>query len=208
MRMILNNEELESGKIRQRPFLRLGYLPQELESLPGNTILDATHRNQFPDHEAKRILAGLGFRETDWERKINTLSGGYRMRVALAHLLLSAPDVLMLDEPTNHLDKPTQRWLESFLLSSNFTLLIISHDIGFLDNMVTHIWEVRNHTLQEYRGNYTRFQKLRRNGTHRKKPPPIDNPKKLPVSKILSTGSDTRPTKPARCSPASNNLKK
>jgi ATP-binding cassette subfamily F protein 3 len=54
----------------------------------------------------------------------------------------------MLDEPTNHLDKPTQRWLESFLLSSSFTLLIISHDITFLDNMVTHIWEVRNHTLQ------------------------------------------------------------
>ncbi|MCA9455532.1 MAG: ABC-F family ATP-binding cassette domain-containing protein [Nitrospiraceae bacterium] len=161
MRMILNEEEIESGRIRQRPFLRLGYLPQELESLPGNTILDATHRNQFPDHEAKRILAGLGFQESDWERKIDTLSGGYRMRVALAHLLLSAPDVLMLDEPTNHLDKPTQRWLESFLLSSNFTLLIISHDIGFLDNMVTHIWEVRNHTLQEYRGNYTRFQKLR-----------------------------------------------
>ena len=161
MRMILQEEDIESGTIRQRPFLRLGYLPQELESLPGNTILDATHRNQFPDHEAKRILAGLGFQETDWERKIDTLSGGYRMRVALAHLLLSAPDVLMLDEPTNHLDKPTQRWLESFLLTSNFTLLIISHDIGFLDNMVTHIWEVRNRTLQEYRGNYTRFQKLR-----------------------------------------------
>ena len=161
MRMILNEEDIESGQIRQRPFLRLGYLPQELESLPGNTILDATHRNQFPDHEAKRILAGLGFQEADWERKIDTLSGGYRMRVALAHLLLSAPDVLMLDEPTNHLDKPTQRWLESFLLSSNFTLLIISHDTGFLDNMVTHIWEVRNHTLQEYRGNYSRFQKLR-----------------------------------------------
>ncbi len=161
MRMILNTEDLESGRIRKRPFLRLGYLPQELESLPGNTVLDATHRDQFPEHEAKRILAGLGFQETDWTRKISTLSGGYRMRVALAYLLLSAPDVLMLDEPTNHLDKPTQRWLEAFLLNSPFTLLIISHDIAFLDNMVTHIWEVRNHTLQEYRGNYTRFQKLK-----------------------------------------------
>ncbi len=161
LRMILNEGDIESGRIRKRPHLRIGYLPQELETLPGNTILDATHRNEFPEYEAKRILAGLGFQEGDWERKIQTLSGGYRMRVALAYLLLSAPDVLMLDEPTNHLDKPTQRWLENFLLNSPFTLLIISHDIEFLDKMVTHIWEVRNHTLQEYRGNYTRFQKLK-----------------------------------------------
>jgi ATP-binding cassette subfamily F protein 3 len=161
MRMILNDDDIESGRIRQRPHLRIGYLPQELETLPGHTILDATHRNEFPEYEAKRILAGLGFQEADWDRKVQTLSGGYRMRVALAYLLLSAPDVLMLDEPTNHLDKPTQQWLEGFLLNSPFTLLIISHDIEFLDKMVTHIWEVRNHTLQEYRGNYTRFQKLK-----------------------------------------------
>ena len=161
LRMILNDNDIESGRIRKRPHLRIGYLPQELETLPGNTILDATHRDEFPEYEAKRILSGLGFQETDWDRKIQTLSGGYRMRVALAYLLLSAPDVLMLDEPTNHLDKPTQRWLENFLLNSTFTLLIISHDIEFLNKMVTHIWEVRNHTLQEYRGNYTRFQKLK-----------------------------------------------
>ncbi len=161
MRMILNDQEIESGRIRKRPHLRVGYLPQELEKLPGNTILDATHRDEFPEYEAKRILAGLGFQESDWGRKIQTLSGGYRMRVALAYLLLSSPDVLMLDEPTNHLDKATQQWLETFLLNSQLTLLIISHDIPFLDKMVTHIWEVRNHTLQEYRGNYTRFQQLK-----------------------------------------------
>ena len=161
LRMILNDNDIESGRIRKRPHLRIGYLPQELETLPGNTILDAAHRDEYPEYEAKRILAGLGFQEGDWDRKIQALSGGYRMRVALAYLLLSAPDVLMLDEPTNHLDKPTQRWLENFLINSSFTLLIISHDIEFLDKMVTHIWEVRNHTLQEYRGNYTRFQKLK-----------------------------------------------
>ena len=161
MRMVLNEDEIESGRIRKRPHLRLGYLPQELGQLPGHTVLDATHRDEFPEYEAKRILAGLGFQETDWDRKIHTLSGGYRMRVALAYLLLSSPDVLMLDEPTNHLDKPTQRWLETYLLNSQFTLLIISHDIEFLDKMVTHIWEVRNYTLQEYRGNYTRFQQLK-----------------------------------------------
>jgi ATP-binding cassette subfamily F protein 3 len=83
------------------------------------------------------------------------------MRVALAHLLLSNPDVLMLDEPTNHLDKPTQRWFEQFLIDSDMTLLIISHDTAFLDRVVTHIWELRHHKIEEYRGNYSSFQDLR-----------------------------------------------
>jgi ATP-binding cassette subfamily F protein 3 len=104
---------------------------------------------------------GLGFSEADFARPIETLSGGYRMRVALAHLLLSNPDVLMLDEPTNHLDKPTQRWFEQFLLDSDMTLLIISHDTAFLDRVVTHIWELRHHKIEEYRGNYSTFRTLR-----------------------------------------------
>ena len=161
LRMIIGEDSPEDGGIRPRPYLRLGYLPQELESLPGRTILEATHRHEYPEHEAKRILAGLGFGEGDWERSLQTLSGGYRMRIALGHLLLSKPDVLMLDEPTNHLDKATQTWLENFLLSTKMTLLMISHDTAFLDRMVTHIWELRNYTIQEYRGNYSRFRKLR-----------------------------------------------
>ncbi len=159
--MIIGTDEPDDGRVRKRPHLKIGYLPQELETLPGRTIIEATHRNEYPEHEAKRILAGLGLGEGDWERSMKTLSGGYRMRVALAHLLLSAPDVLMLDEPTNHLDNITQRWLEKFLLSTNMTLVMISHDTAFLDRMVTHIWELRNYTIQEYRGNYTTFQKLR-----------------------------------------------
>jgi len=83
------------------------------------------------------------------------------MRVALAHLLLSNPDVLMLDEPTNHLDKPTQRWFEEFLLNSKLTLLVISHDTAFLDHIATHVWEIRDKTIQEFRGNYTKFRELR-----------------------------------------------
>ena len=67
----------------------------------------------------------------------------------------------MLDEPTNHLDKTTQAWFESFLLNSKITMLIISHDTRFLDRLVTHIWEIRDRQLQEYRGNYSEFQKLR-----------------------------------------------
>lgn len=160
-RMILGEESPDKGSIHLRPRLRIGYLPQELETIIGKTVLDATHRDEFPEHEAKRILMGLGFSDPDFARPIETLSGGYRMRVALAHLLLSNPDVLMLDEPTNHLDKPTQRWFEQFLLDSNMTLLIISHDTAFLDRVVTHIWELRHHKIEEYRGNYSIFRTLR-----------------------------------------------
>ena len=160
-RMILGEESPDKGSIRKRPRLRIGYLPQELETITGKTVLDAAHRDEHPEHEAKRILMGLGFTETDFDRDVETLSGGYRMRVALAHLLLSKPDVLVLDEPTNHLDKPTQRWFEQFLLNSDMTLLIISHDTDFLDRVVTYIWELRHHKIEEYRGNYSAFRELR-----------------------------------------------
>ena len=160
-RMILGEESPDKGSIRKRPRLRIGYLPQELETIVGKTVLDAAHRDLYPEHEAERILSGLGFSEADFARPIENLSGGYRMRVALAHLLLSNPDVLMLDEPTNHLDKPTQRWFERFLLDSNLTLLVISHDTKFLDGIATHIWELRDRTIQEFRGNYSKFQELR-----------------------------------------------
>lgn len=160
-RMILGEESPDKGTIRRRPRLRIGYLPQELETLIGKTALDAAHRDEYPEHEAKRILSGLGFSEVDFSRPVEALSGGYRMRVALAHLLLSNPDVLMLDEPTNHLDKPTQRWFENFLLNSKMTLLIISHDTAFLDRVATHIWELRHHKIEEYRGNYSTFRELR-----------------------------------------------
>lgn len=160
-KMILGEESPDEGTIRTRPRLRLGYLPQELETISGKTVLDAAHRDHYPEHEAKRILSGLGFTESDFVRPVENLSGGYRMRVALAHLLLSDPDVLMLDEPTNHLDKPTQRWFEEFLLNSKLTLLVISHDTAFLDRIATHIWEIRDKTIQEFRGNYTKFRELR-----------------------------------------------
>jgi ATP-binding cassette subfamily F protein 3 len=161
LRMILGEESPDKGSIRKRPRLRIGYLPQELEVLTGKTVLDAAHRNEYPEHEAKRILSGLGFSESDFARPVESLSGGYRMRVALAHLLLSNPDVLMLDEPTNHLDKPTQTWFEQFLLKSTLTILMISHDTGFLDRIATHIWEIRNHRIRECRGNYSKFLEWR-----------------------------------------------
>ena len=161
LRMIMGEDSPDDGSIRKRPWLRIGYLPQELDAPTELTVLQAAHREQYPEHEAKRILSGLGFGETDWHRSLQTYSGGYRMRVALGHLLLTNPDVLLLDEPTNHLDKPSQAWLESFLLASKTTMLLISHDVKFLDRLTTHVWEIRSHQIQEYRGNYQTFQTLR-----------------------------------------------
>src|SRR5881296_4733708 len=157
LRLILGEQTLDGGRIRKRPRLRIGYLPQDLEHIPGTTVLDATHRGEYLEHEAKRILSGLGFSQEDFTRPLADLSGGFRMRVALAHILLSAPDVLLLDEPTNHLDKPTQRWFEDFLLKSSFTMLVISHDTAFLDRIATHIWEIRQHRILESTGNSTKY---------------------------------------------------
>jgi ATP-binding cassette subfamily F protein 3 len=84
------------------------------------------------------------------------------MRVALAHLLLTAPDVLMLDEPTNHLDAETQAWFEQFLLRSRQTVLAVSHDTAFLNRVVTHIWEIHRHAIRTYTGNYERYLTTRR----------------------------------------------
>ena len=161
LRMIIGEDSPDDGNIRKRPWLRIGYLPQELDAPTNLTVLQAAHREQYPEHEAKRILSGLGFGEADWHRSLQTYSGGYRMRVALGHLLLTNPDVLLLDEPTNHLDKPTQAWFESFLLASKMTMLIISHDTKFLDRLTTHIWEIRHRQIVEYRGNYRTFQSQR-----------------------------------------------
>ena len=161
LRMIIGEDSPDDGNIRKRPWLRIGYLPQELDAPTNLTVLQAAHREQYPEHEAKRILSGLGFGEADWDRSLQTYSGGYRMRVALGHLLLTNPDVLLLDEPTNHLDKPTQAWFESFLLSSKMTMLVISHDTKFLDRLTTHIWEIRHRQIVEYRGNYRTFQSQR-----------------------------------------------
>ncbi|GKS59481.1 ABC transporter ATP-binding protein [Nitrospira sp.] len=161
LRMIVEEQAPDTGTIRKRPRLRIGYLAQELEPLLGKTIVEATHRGIYPEHEAKRILMGLGFSVADFSKLVDALSGGYRMRVALAHLLLSHPDVLLLDEPTNHLDKPTQRWFEEFLNASTMTLLVVSHDTRFLDRISTHIWEIRHQQIKEYRGNYTKFLELK-----------------------------------------------
>jgi ATP-binding cassette, subfamily F, member 3 len=162
LRMINGEETPDGGSIRMPGGLRVGYLPQELEQDAELCVLEAAHRGRYAEHEAKRILSGLGFSEGDYQRPLLSLSGGYRMRVALGYLLLAAPDVLMLDEPTNHLDAETQTWFEQFLLRSRATILVVSHDTAFLNRIVTHIWEIHRHTIRTYTGNYERYAATRR----------------------------------------------
>ena len=111
---------------------------------------------------AARILAGLGFDETAQQRPCAEFSGGWRMRVALAALLFTAPDLLLLDEPTNHLDLEAALWLEGYLKSYPGTLLLVSHDRGLLNRAVNRIIHLEQRKLTAYTGNYDRFERLRR----------------------------------------------
>jgi len=107
------------------------------------------------EYKAHEILAGLGFSEPDTHRKLSTFSGGWRMRVMLAKILLQAPDILLLDEPTNHLDLPSIVWLEDYLKAFEGAIVIVSHDRWFLDKVINRTVESRKGKLTIYSGNYT-----------------------------------------------------
>lgn len=109
-------------------------------------------------HRSAQVLEGLGFSTADLERPYNQFSGGWRMRVLLAKLILQQPDVLMLDEPTNHLDLPSIEWLEKYLQSYNGAVIIVSHDRFFLDRMVNKIVELYQQQLHHYAGNYEDYE--------------------------------------------------
>jgi ATP-binding cassette, subfamily F, member 3 len=103
------------------------------------------------------VLAGLGFRPEDWERRTEEFSGGWQMRIALARLLLQKPNLLLLDEPTNHLDLESRNWLEDYLSSYPFAFVLISHDRYFLDVTVNRIIEIWNKKIWTYTGNYEKY---------------------------------------------------
>ncbi len=117
----------------------------EFEALDGYSI----------EYRAHEIMAGLGFSEADTHRTLSEFSGGWRMRVMLARILLQSPDILLLDEPTNHLDLPSIKWLETYLQAFEGAIIIVSHDRYFLDRVVKKIVESRKGKLIPYSGNYT-----------------------------------------------------
>lgn len=112
--------------------------------------------------EINGILNSMAFPEEYFDKRISILSGGERTRLALASLLLKKPDLLLLDEPTNHLDIGTLKWLEQYLKSYSGTIVVISHDRYFLDQMVNRVFEIENHKLITYEGNYSTYAKKKR----------------------------------------------
>lgn len=116
---------------------------------------------EFPRHAAEKILAGLGFKTADFTRPISDLSGGWKMRAALAALLYQKPDLLLLDEPTNHLDVPSVRWLEEFLQNFKGAMVLVSHDREFLNRQINRIVSFEVEGMRSYNGNYDFYLKAR-----------------------------------------------
>ena len=134
---------------------------EELERLM-NTYTRLTHEFELENGYAYRselmgVLKGLGFTEEDFNKQIETLSGGQKTRVALGKLLISKPDILLLDEPTNHLDMESISWLETYLLNYPGAVFIVSHDRYFLDKVVTKVIEIDAGQVRMYSGNYSAY---------------------------------------------------
>jgi ATP-binding cassette subfamily F protein 3 len=161
--LVLGLEEPDKGTITRERNTVIGHLPQEFAPAGEGTVLElalagapetpGTGRPQL-EAKAKRILAGLSFREEDFHRPLREMSGGWIMRAHLARLLVLEPDLLMLDEPTNHLDLESLQWFQEYLRGYSGAMVMISHDRNFLNELATHIVEIRFHKLARYRGNY------------------------------------------------------
>ena len=166
--LILGEETPDEGTIEWERGADFGYLPQESAPVGDESILHiaTSGKKLMPetddDHDidwtleprAKKILAGLGFRETDHDRLAKSFSGGWVMRAHLARLLVSEPALLLLDEPTNHLDLEALLWFQDYLTRYPGGLVLISHDREFLNSLCNGILELRGGTLNRYTGNY------------------------------------------------------
>ncbi len=166
LRILAGLEEPDDGSIAMRRELEIRYLPQTPAFDPEDTVLEAIlHDNEDHPHvwdletEAKKFLSKLG--ENDFTRKIGALSGGQKKRIALASTLLSTADLLILDEPTNHLDGAMSEWLEDYLKRYKGTILMVTHDRYFLDEICTRIVELDQGKLYSYKANYAGYLQLK-----------------------------------------------
>lgn len=133
-----------------------------LERLSQKTDVRAMMQSENYEAELEKTLLGLGFERSDFSRPTSEFSGGWRMRVEIAKLLLQRPDVLLLDEPTNHLDIESIQWLEDFLKTRRGALLLVSHDRAFIDNVTTRTIEISLGKIYDYQVNYSHFVQLRK----------------------------------------------
>ena len=171
LRLIAGEYEPTSGRISKESNMTIGYLPQVMLHVDGKTLReevlsiyagnDESEQARFVA-EMDRTIIGLGFERRDFDRPCSEFSGGWRMRIELAKILLQHPDLLLLDEPTNHLDIESIQWLEEFLKTSPSAVLLVSHDRAFLDNVCTRTIEITLGRIYDYDVNYSRFVELRK----------------------------------------------
>ena len=204
-------EEAMAGDERmQAARTRLAELEERLTSSTGDDpklIQDYSdaqgHFDQLGGYSAEadahRVLAGLGFNGTDGDKPLRELSGGWRMRAALARLLVAKPDVLILDEPTNHLDVDSVAWLERQLAAWPSALLFVSHDRDFIDAVAERVVELSGGTTNEYIGGFRRVRcGSRRTHRWRSRQQPLARPAKSHRSKSSLSVSATRQPKLAQ----------
>ncbi|MDY6379516.1 MAG: ATP-binding cassette domain-containing protein [Bacteroidales bacterium] len=167
LRLIAGEYQPTSGRIARETDMKIGYLPQVMLFHDDRTLREEMMLVAHEDEarfvaEMDRTVIGLGFERRDFDRPCSEFSGGWRMRIELAKILLSHPDLLLLDEPTNHLDIESIQWLEDFLKSSPSAVLMVSHDRAFIDNVCQRTIEITLGRIYDYNVNYTRFVELRK----------------------------------------------
>ena len=191
LRMLAGVETPTSGRISKMGDITIGYLPQVMMHVDGKTLRedvmsviahksdgleDASLQDSASAYSLKagisgeearfiaemdRTIIGLGFERKDFDRPCSEFSGGWRMRIELAKILLQHPDLLLLDEPTNHLDIESIQWLEEFLKTNGSALVLVSHDRAFLDNVTTRTIEITLGRIYDYNVPYSQFKVLR-----------------------------------------------
>ena len=172
LRLLAGAETPSSGRISKMGDITIGYLPQVMMHVDGKTLREdvlsviGNRGSEIGDEarfiaEMDRTIIGLGFERKDFDRPCSEFSGGWRMHIELAKILLQHPDLLLLDEPTNHLDIESIQWLEEFLKTNGNALVLVSHDRAFLDNVTTRTIEITLGRIYDYNVPYTQFKVLR-----------------------------------------------
>ena len=175
MKAFSHIEELDSQihELNQKLLERTDYESESYQELIDTLAYknDVRTMYQSENYEAliEKTLIGLGFLRADFDRSINEFSGGWRMRIELAKILLRRPDVLLLDEPTNHLDIESIQWLETFLKTQANILLLVSHDKAFIDNVTNRTIEISCGKIYDYKVNYSHFIELRKERVEQQK---------------------------------------
>lgn len=172
LRLIAGEYTPTAGRISRDSDLTIGYLPQVMLHKDGRTLREevmsicptsdsSSNSEALFIAEMDRTIIGLGFERKDFDRPCSEFSGGWRMRIELAKILLQHPDLLLLDEPTNHLDIESIQWLEEFLAASQSAVIVVSHDRAFIDNVTNRTIEISLGRIYDYNVNYSKFVVLR-----------------------------------------------